>query len=543
MNEALCHHVVRRHQEGASMRTIARELGIGRNTVRRILGQVDAARDGQAPSSALPPPSRRRGGILDPYEPILKELLERYPDITVTRMVEELRSRGFAGKYTTVRQRLRVLRPRKTPAPVIRFETGPGLQAQMDYGVYDIDFTREGRRRVYLFSYLLSYSRRQYLRFVDKMDLHATLCEHVHAFTYLGGVAATCLYDNFKVVVLRHDADGPLYNPKFLAFATHYGFKPWACQVRRPQTKGKVERRFYFVETNLLNGRSFESLAHLNEMTAWWLQSVADVQPLKSQGETPLERHARERPHLIGLPLAPYDTALVVYRHVNAEGFLAYRLNFYSVPWSYIGQILPMRITEREVVIYSPTLEEIVRHPLAPVSVTGLRQEHSSHHPTGDPHERLVLLQQRFDQLGPIARRFLDGLLAKQVQGKHQAQQLLALFAHYQREDVLAVLERAVRFGAFALAAVQRILTATARPRDLLDILAEDQRAELDPRLREDPIGPRPASVYQSLLLPENDPHGTPSPETPSVRPSSRAPSAGLPTDAVPDTSEPGESA
>ena len=62
-----------------------------------------------------------------------------------------------------------------------------------------------------------------------------------------------------------------LYNPKFLAFATHYGFRPQACRVRRPQTKGKVERKFHYVETNLLNGRTFDTLEHLNEVTAWWL--------------------------------------------------------------------------------------------------------------------------------------------------------------------------------------------------------------------------------------------------------------------------------
>src|SRR6266436_4399249 len=186
------------------------------------------------------------------------------------------------------------------------------MQAQMDYGVYDLDFSREGRRRVYLFSYLLGYSRRSYLRFVESMDLPTTLREHVHAFHHLGGAARVCLYDNFKAVVLRHDADGPLYNPKFLAFATHYGFRPQACRVRRPQTKGKVERHFYYVETNLLP-----------------------------------------------LPTCDFDTAVVVYRHVNVEGYLTHRLNHYSVPWSYIGQVLPVRITASEVIIYSISLEEI----------------------------------------------------------------------------------------------------------------------------------------------------------------------------------------
>jgi transposase len=500
MNEAMRHQIVQRHQEGASMRTIATELGISRGAVGRVLVQLQAQRDGQAASS---PSRKRRPSILDEYEPILKELLARYPNLTGERALQELRARGFQGQYTIVRQRIQRLRPRAAPMPVPRFETGPGVQAQMDYGVYDIDFTREGRRRVYLFSYLLGYSRRQYLRFVESMDLSTTLREHVHAFHHLGGVARVCLYDNFKVVVLRHDADGPLYNPKFLAFATHYGFRPQACQVRRPQTKGKVERKFHYAETNLLNGRTFESLEHLNEITAWWLANVADLRVLRDFKESPHERHERERPQLIPLPTCDFDTALVVYRHVNVEGFITQRLNFYSVPWSYIGQVLPVRVTESEVVIYSIGLDEIARHRLVPATVTGTRQAIKSHHPSSDPNQRALLLRQRFSELGPVAVQFLDGLLSKQSQGKLQAQQLLALVAHYQRDDVRKALERAVRFGAYSLAAIRRILAAQAQPKPLLDELAELHRESLDPSLRQEAIGPRPTSDYQYLLLPE----------------------------------------
>src|SRR5439155_2703922 len=132
---------------------IARELGISRGAVGRTLAQVQAQRDG--PAAPLPRP-RQRSSMLDAYEPIIQELLGKYPNLTVERAVQELHARGFQGHYTIVRQRIRLLRPRATPAPVARFETGPGAQAQMDYGVYDLDFTREGRRRVYLFSYLLS---------------------------------------------------------------------------------------------------------------------------------------------------------------------------------------------------------------------------------------------------------------------------------------------------------------------------------------------------------------------------------------------------
>jgi transposase len=529
MNELFCHAIIQRYQTGQSLRRIARELSLSRNTVTCVVRQVEAQRQGQP----LTHPARKpRPSKLDAFLPLVRELLTRYPDITIQRLLEELRARGFSGGYTILQERLRQLRCPASPQPVFRFETGPGLQAQMDYAVYDLDFLREGRRRVYLFSYLLSYSRRGYLRFVEAMDLATTLSQHVQAFHYLGGIAHTCLYDNFKAVVLRHDADGILYHPKFLAFATHYGFRPLACQPRRPQTKGKVEKRFHYVETNLLNGRTFDSLDQLNDVTAHWQSTTADVRPLRDCQQTPLQRYAQERPHLLPLPAADFDTAVVVYRHVNAEGFVAYRTNFYSVPYTYIGQILPVRITDSELLCYTPTLEEIARHPLCPRSAFGQRQLCLSHHPREEPQQHAALLQQRFAELGPTAHRFLSGLLAKQTRGKHQAQQLLALFAHYTQADVLAALERALHFGAFSFAAVQRILAATAKPKPLLQELADTQRAHLDPRLCQDPVLPRPASDYQPLLEPEHPPHDcqTPSPSTDPTAPKEK-PQLPEPTD------------
>jgi hypothetical protein len=170
-----------------------------------------------------------------------------------------------------------------------------GAQAQMDYATYDLDFTSEGRRRVNLFSYLLGYSRRQYLRFVEAQDFATTVREHIRAFEHLGGVAATCLYDNMKVVVSGYDGDDPVYNPRFLAFAAHYGFRPIACRPRRPQTKGKVERPFGYVESSLLGGRTFRGLSHLNETTAWWLAEVADVRVHRQTKARPIDRHTEEQ--------------------------------------------------------------------------------------------------------------------------------------------------------------------------------------------------------------------------------------------------------
>ncbi|MBM3153168.1 MAG: IS21 family transposase [Chloroflexi bacterium] len=517
MNDpAIEHEVIRRWQEQMPMRRIAMELRISRYRVKRIIMDHQAGRAQGTPHPDLPMPPESRGSILDQHIPFIQDLLTRWPSMTALRIHEELCGRGFTGKYTIVKDLVRRLRPQRPRQPVLRFETGRGLQAQMDYATYKIEFTEEGRRRLNLFSYILGYSRRQYLHFTESQDFETTIREHDRAFTHLGGVAATCLYDNTKVVVARYDGDEPIYNTRFLAFATHYGYKVWACRRRRPATKGKVERPFRFVETSFLNGRNFRNFEHLNECLARWLAEVADVRVHRETKRRPIDLHAEELPYLIPLPDKPYDTAEVVYRTVNAEGMVAYRQNFYSVPWRYLGQVLPLRITEEELIVYGSDLEVLARHRLLPRSVTGQRNELLQHRPQEDSKQREALLRERFAELGPAASRFLEALLKTHRQGKDQAQRVLALLETYRKQDLTAALERAARFGAFSLRSVERILAAQAQPKTPLDSLGDQQQQHLREIIEDRPVPPRPTADYEQLYLyPQELPDDEQPPENP----------------------------
>jgi transposase len=426
---------------------------------------------------------------------------------------------GYTGRYSILAERMRQLRDRPTKPLTVRFETGPGVQAQMDWSTYELDFMQEGRRKVQLFSYILGYSRRQYIYFTERQDFETTIRQHIEAFKHLGGVATTCLYDNMKVVVTRWEDDQPIYNTRFLAFATHYGYRPWACQVRRPQTKGKVERPFHYIETNLLNGRQFRSLQHLNESARWWLAEVADKRIHGTTKKTPLELHAEELPHLLPLPSLQFDTAQVVYRIVDTDGTVQIASNRYSVPWQLVAELLPVRILETELVVYNQSLAEVARHALF-IGQTGQRRIANEHLPPRDHEAQMQSLRERYTSLGEIAVEFLEGLLAKTRYSKHHAQKVLTLLNVYPKSDFLAAMQRAVTYRAFGYSFLERILAHQSTPKPSWQQLSESEQEAIAKLTDSKPIPPRHSQEYQDLLYGKK---ATP-PETKLENPSENQP-------------------
>ncbi|MCZ7638509.1 MAG: hypothetical protein M5U12_22140 [Verrucomicrobia bacterium] len=146
-------------------------------------------------------------------------------------------------------------------------------------------------------------------------------------------------------------------------------------------------------------------------------------------------------------------------------------------PWHTGLRWLPLRITEEELIVYGSDLEVLARHRVWPRSTTGQRSELPEHRPQEDGKQREAHLRQCFAELGPAASRFLEGLLKTHRMGKDQASRVLALLETYRKTDVANALERAARFGAFSLRAVERILAAQAQPEDTAGILGRPTAA------------------------------------------------------------------
>ena len=262
----------------------------------------------------------------------------------------------------------------------------------------------------------------------------------------------------------------------------------------------------FFVETSLFNARTFSSLEHLNEVTAWWLANISDLHTHRETKRRPIDLHQEELPYLLPLPAHPYDTAEVLYRAVDAEGYVVYRQNHYSVPWQRIGEFLPVRVTENEILVYSPNILEIARHELIPTGVQGQKRTKECHRPGRDQRERHEVLKRRFGELGSQGGCFFEALVKNRRYGRDEAQRILALLATYRREDLTAAIERAARYRAFALTAVERILAAQAQPRPLLDFLDTEAREHLGRFCGDERVTPRPMAEYRNLTDPEGGP-------------------------------------
>jgi transposase len=488
------------HNEGWSIHKLRRQFQLGRNTVRRILRAHEGRRDN---GHDVLKKKQKRTSKLDSFESEIKNLIEKYPRITGLRIHEELKEAGYTGGITILRERLTKLRaPQREP--VIRFETEAARQGQMDWSPYTIPFIRTGKTQVQCFSYILGFSRRQYIDFTLRHDFYSLIRRHQDAFQYYGGVPRECLYDNEKTIVLRWECGRPVFNPAFTAFITHYNCKPIACRPKSPQTKGKIEAPFNYVEKNLLGGRDFQDLDDLRTTARWWLKEKSDLHVHDTTKRAPIELFMeQEQSALQPLPLHPYDTSEVALRVCDAEGFVKFETNRYSVPSGNIADILSIKATDQEIMIYNPELDLIAHHERQPAGL-GRKVENPGHFKTKRIRYGLEPVREAFMELGEQAEEFLKGLTRRHPRncGFH-ARHILRMKEHYNSDDIHCALEHALQYQALDGGAIERILRAKAVPRTLESIRNERARRELQQALPT--ITQRSLEEYSELFRQEKD--------------------------------------
>lgn len=344
------------HAAGQSVRAISRTLGIARNSVRKYL---------RAPEVPKPPPRRGRGSKLDPYVDYIHEQLARGVENCVV-LLRELRAQGYDGSYTLLKNFVQPLRRRRQPVATMRFETTPGDQAQVDWGVFRYQTPDGSTKTIYAFVLVLSWSRAMYVEFVPKADVATFIRCHIHAFEQLGGIPRRCLYDNAKVVVLGRDEAGePDWNSRFLDFALRLGFRIQLCHPYRPQTKGRVESGVKYVRGNFWPTTQFTDLADLNHQAQTWVRGIAHVRDHGTTHEQPAMRLGLEQRELASLPAhSTLEPFLREERLVGRDGFVQWERSWYGVQWPWVGQTIQVEPDESSVHLWAGD-RRLAVHPRA----------------------------------------------------------------------------------------------------------------------------------------------------------------------------------
>jgi transposase len=297
--------VLLRHylEQGMTKTAVAEVLGVSRRTVHYWIETGQLERDVSKETVQYGPRPRVPCKI-DPYKGIITSRLAEYPKLSAKRLFDEIRAAGYEGGYTQVKQYVRDVRPRPPEEPIVRFETPPGRQAQVDFADFRLPW---GKR--YALLVVLGYSRLLWVRFFPRKTM-AHLFEGLdEAFGFFGGVPSELLFDQMKAVVLsdeRSEGGRISENAEFLRFAHHWGFRVRACRPYRAKTKGKVERPVSYVRSSFFYGREFTSDSDLNAQARSWLDRVANPRIHGTLKERPIDRFERERSELQPLALRPY---------------------------------------------------------------------------------------------------------------------------------------------------------------------------------------------------------------------------------------------
>ena len=339
-----------------------------------------------------------------------------------------------------------------------RYDFAPGEEMQHDTSPHKLVMAGK-TRLVQTASCVLCYSRILFFQCYptfQRFDCKVFLTE---ALRYMGGAAKRMMIDNTHVVVLRGTGRLMVPVPEMDAFAERLGFRFVAHELGHANRSARVERPFWFIETNFLAGRTFASFADLNAQARVWCDQV-NATYKKHIRAIPRELFALERTCLKPLPAWIPEVYKLQGRTVDVEGYVTVNTNRYSVPVSWIGHRVEVRESKDAITVEldprSIVTHERIAEPLGQrVTLPGHRPPRGQAAPRPDPHPEEPLIV-------AAAPEISDYVAALKLHSRKLTvlalRQLLRLVREYPRDSVLAAVAEAARYGLYDLDRLERMI-------------------------------------------------------------------------------------
>jgi transposase len=402
-------------------------------------------------------------GVLDEYKDIIKSLLEQCEDFSSVQLFQRVKDAGYTGGVTTVRNYVRRIRPsRKKTYATLAF--APGEAAQVDFGYCGYIYAGNSRRRLYVFSMVLAYSRKMYIEFIMKQNQEHFLQCHRNAFEYFRGIPQKVMVDNCKVAVLSNPKHGTtVLNPIYAQFAKYHSFNIAPCGVRKPNEKGQVEKSMDYIKRNFLRGLEITTLTALNFAAENWLDKIANVRIHSTTRQQPNVMFAKEAEHLLPLPLNGYDCGIIKNIKSNSQFRVHFEGNRYSVPAPYASCNLQIKIYPRILIFFFED-KVIARHE---------RSYDSNKDIVDDNHNKDFLKEKmkakmqkeliEFFRISPDAEKYYHELIRVGRSPKVHIRKILALKEIYSSQEVALAIADCLEYKAVSSEFVQNLIESKKR--------------------------------------------------------------------------------
>ncbi len=434
-----------------SLREIGRLVQISPHTVKSAL------------ESAVTPSYERTSPSIPKLEPFKESIFEmiNVKKFKGSRILEELRSKGYTGGKTAFYELLSSIRFKSTKH-FEPYETLPGVQSQFDWSPYTVLISGE-LTKVIVFSYINAFSRYQVYEGSLSENQGAVFEAIENSLAESGGVPQRLQTDNAKVFVKNASRNNFYWNERYLQFCGHYGFDPSRSLPGHPWSKGKVEKPFEYLETHFIAGGSFESFDDFSGKLKIFQQKV-NTRLHATIKTTPTELIVKDREAFSPVPTTRYVGVKEETRKVTQDCLLSFNGSRYSVPWMFSGKYIWLRVSKGFFLeLYSQANVCIATHKLS-LKKGGIIIDKSHYRVSANAETSFDRLRASFIELFPEYDLFLEKLHAqKRLNPRRHLFQILEIAKLYHLSDVRAALDLSLQYNVFNAVFVKGVLEQRCR--------------------------------------------------------------------------------